>query len=218
MGLETQEYGKRTYLGITQGKVTSKDGNGNKQYNTAITGHLTDITFRDGEAAKFGPEIHLHIRDAGTEYILQMRFASGYAIGFMKAIENADLLKPITFAPWYKEKDDNKQGGMNLIQGGKQLPWKYTREEPNGMPEWEDIPDGQGGTKKSKWPVLVFLRKMLEEKMIPLVREAAEFVAAEAAVPAPVTPQEAAVRLYAPAAPTVADMPPIGGDDDDLPF
>lgn len=178
MGLETAQFGKKIFLSISEGKVTRNNDAGGKDHFTAVTGILTGISFREGEAAKYGTELHLHLSDNGEAFTLQMRLVSGYATAFMKAIENADLTKPITLAPWYSVKNDQKKSGMKLIQGGVELPWKYTRDHMHGCPEVMEVDNGDGSKSYNKGAQLKFLRTMLERDIAPKLRNNASNVQA----------------------------------------
>lgn len=182
------------------------------------------------------PELILDLHDGERPAQLAIRMGSGSFRQFVCCIENANLRQPIIIRPWYKEKDGKKAGGINLYQGDIQIAPKYTKKEPNGLPEVieRENPDTMK-VEKDYGPQLRFLRNILDGYVKTTVKEIAEMKAYEEAPKAigPMVPVAKQEQLALPAAadPSLAAgatpgattnaVPPeniTNGDEDDLPF
>lgn len=69
----------------------------------------------------------------GTNCVLDIPFDSRVNSRWMKLAESIDYNKPVRFSAWQDRKDDKI--AFNVQQDGVSVPQKYTREEPNGLPE-----------------------------------------------------------------------------------
>jgi len=150
-----------TYLTIKEGKIALKK-DGNVELHDNVTGKLTDISVK--EDGKYGAEIHLTIVGDKT-YKLQMKLDSGNGCSFMKAVPNADLSKPIEFSPWFKIIDNKKKSALYLNQDVT-IPWFFTRETPNGMPDPVKIRKG-GKDEWDYYDQVAFLKDYLLTKVKP---------------------------------------------------
>lgn len=155
------------YLTIREGKIAIKNGDKYTEHKN-VTGLLTDVRIK--EDGKFGPELHLSISGADS-YQLQIKLDSGYGKSFLRAIPNADVTKPITFSPWYKVVDDKKKTALYLNQGGESVPWYFTKETPNGMPELV-ITKVKGKQVFDDFDQVEFLKKYLLNKVKPKLKKA----------------------------------------------
>lgn len=77
---------------------------------------------------------NITITDGDANYVLDIPF-SGVRVNsrWMKIAENIDYTKPVRFTAWTDKKTDST--ALNIQQDGVTVPQKYTREEPNGLPE-----------------------------------------------------------------------------------
>ena len=108
----------------------------------------------------------LYLNANGTNCTLDMPFDHRTTGRFMKLAENIDFRKPVYFTAW-KDKDDKI--AFNVKQGGVTVPQKYTRAEPNGLPEpTQDF--------KGKWDYSAqekYLHDVMIDTVIPTVQAAA---------------------------------------------
>jgi hypothetical protein len=183
MGLENNS--NAIYLTISNGKVcrqvqsktdksierTNKNGKlVNEEFYDRISGTLTDIKVRQVEIA--GQQLkfwELKIEDEGKLYQLQFQYSSGYANGFLKSIQNADLSKRMSLIPFCKEEDGKKKTTLFINQGDGTLKHFYTKDNPNGLPQlvktkfkgkyvWDDT------------DMMNFLEEMINTKIKPLLK------------------------------------------------
>ena len=181
------------------------------------------------------PELILSLHDGDRPALLAIRMGSGSFRQFVCCIENANLRQPVTFRPWYKEKDGKKFGGINLYQGDVQLAPKYSKKDPNGLPEVTEVMnEATMKMEKNYGPQMKFLRGIMDNHVKPLVKEIRELKAYEEAPKAigpmvPLAKQEqlalppATEQLAAGGTPgaTTNAAPPAnieGDDESDLPF
>lgn len=163
MGLSNGTGGRKTFLNIKEGKIALRAKDGSIETFTHVSGVLTSITIKEG---KFGKELHLGLSDDGEEFLLQMKFDSGYARAFMMAIKNADLRLPMALAPKYEESDGKKKSSLFINQDGKGVKWFWTKEKPGDLPpmtsrEWK------GKTEWDNTAQMAYLEKMLLEEILP---------------------------------------------------
>lgn len=77
---------------------------------------------------------NITITDRDGRYILDIPFTNTRLNSrWMKMAESIDYRKPVRISGWLDKKTDSM--AMNIQQEGVTVPQKYTREEPNGMPE-----------------------------------------------------------------------------------
>lgn len=100
----------------------------------AVSGFVDKIERydREHEGRKFRGW-NLLINDGENQYNLDIPFDSKVNSRWMKLAEAIDYTKPVRFSAWTDKKTDST--AINLQQDGVSVPQKYTREEPNGLPE-----------------------------------------------------------------------------------
>jgi hypothetical protein len=139
------------YLGIVSGKIAQRKKEPTSTTTTRTTdegkliheelfssveGHITDITFKEGD---YGKQILVTIDNEGDKAILQMPFSSGTASSFIKALPNVDLSKPVKLSPKMEEKDGKKKTVLFVNQGGKAAKWFWTKDNPGDLPPMKKI-------------------------------------------------------------------------------
>lgn len=100
----------------------------------AVSGFVDKIERydREHEGRKFRGW-NITINDGENQYLLDIPFDSKVNSRWMKLAESIDYTKPVRFSAWTDKKTDST--AINLTQEGVSVPQKYTREEPNGLPE-----------------------------------------------------------------------------------
>lgn len=108
----------------------------------SIDGIITAMEIKDSE---FGDQLVLTIVDGPDKFILNIPVESRYFNSFAKTFKNIDYQKPVRLSPYsFKDKADQTKTiqGMNIsqefIDGWQKIEWFYTKEKPNGMPEWHE--------------------------------------------------------------------------------
>lgn len=153
MGLEEYGEGNGIYLKIKHGCIcqeaktekdgykkvegTLKDGTPWKKWirpYKAVSGYIDKIERydREFEGRKFRGW-NITINDEGNLYHLDIPFDSKVNSRWMKLAESIDYNKPARFSAWTDRKTDST--ALNVQQDGVSVPQKYSREEPNGLPE-----------------------------------------------------------------------------------
>lgn len=185
MGLENNTQGQRTFLSVMEGKfimrveegtdkaITRKNKMGNivhELYFTSLEGHLVYINTREHE--EYGKSWAIGIQDGEALYEVQLGYTSGYAMGFLKRVESLDFTKKVKLHPYYipKEGTDKHNAVLVLYQGGNKVEANYTKDNPNGLPEWEKITVDN----KEQWDStkqMQFFEDLLKEKVKPNLPE-----------------------------------------------
>lgn len=86
---------------------------------------------------EYGKTVHIKLADSDSSFILQLPWNSGLRDQFAKRVPNIDVEKPIEFS-CFPDKATEKPV-LLLKQGNENVPFKFTREHPNGLPEWKKI-------------------------------------------------------------------------------
>ena len=151
-----------------------KDDDGNvvktvieRQY-FGIGGILEGIKAKDGN---YGMTLELRIRTAQNLYNFSMKLDSSYGRSFMFRLNNIDPTKEIVLNPYNFEDSVKKNSkgeparviGISVLQKDRgfekdKVPSFYTKEEPKGLPEWEQTTVA-GQTKWNSDKQLDFLYK-----------------------------------------------------------
>ncbi len=109
-----------------------------------------------------GFKLHL-VNDAGTKAVLDLPINSRATGRFMKTAENLDFNKPVEFRAWHDSRSDST--AVFIGQDGASVPQKYTRENPNGLPEpTQDFKKNWDYSKQEE-----FLYRKMIDVVIPAV-------------------------------------------------
>jgi hypothetical protein len=176
MGLENKEEGN--YITILGGKFCQRVSEGtegavkrvNKIGNTvyekfhdSFTGKLTDIKVKDGT---YGKTWNFYFTDKKDTYILQLSYSNSFATAFLKMLPNIDLTKEMKISPSVKEVDGKNKSSLFVNQDGQSIKHAYTMENPNGMPDMEQV-EIKGEKVWDDTKRLVFLQKMVDTEILP---------------------------------------------------
>ena len=176
MGLETRQGGK--YITILGGKFCQRVEEGtegaktrvNKVGNTvhekfyeSFTGKLINITVQDGD---YGKTWNFSFQDKEDVYTLQLSYSNSFSTAFLKMLPNIDLTKEMKVSPSTKEVDGKKKNSLFINQDGVALKHAFTRDNPNGMPDMEQITI-KGVLVWDDTKRLEFLQKMVDETIVP---------------------------------------------------
>lgn len=108
-----------------------------EKFYDSFTGKLVGIKTQDGE---YGKSWVFSFKDGGEIYNLQLSYSNSFATAFLKMLPNVDLSKEMKVSPSTKIGDDGKnKSSLFINQDGVALKHAYTRENPNGMPDMEQI-------------------------------------------------------------------------------
>lgn len=151
MGLETRTGGN--YITILGGKFcqrvpegtegatqrTNKLGNTVfEKYYDSFTGKLIDIKVQDGT---YGKTWNFVFQDQKDPYTLQLSYSNSFSTALLKMLPNVDLTQEMKLSPSTKVDPETGKNKSSLFinQNGQALKHAFTRENPNGMPDMEQV-------------------------------------------------------------------------------
>jgi len=176
MALENRETGN--YITILGGKFCQrvKDGTEgsvkrvnkvgktvSEKFYDSFTARLIDIKTGDGA---YGKTWNFHFQDKGEVYILQLSYNNSLANALLKILPNADLTKEMKLSPSQKEENGKIKTSLFVNQDGVALKHYYSKEHPNGLPEWKQIVV-KGEKVWDSTDQLVFLENMVMTTIVP---------------------------------------------------
>ncbi|MDR1023299.1 MAG: hypothetical protein LBL94_08535 [Prevotellaceae bacterium] len=206
-----------TYLGIMNGKIIKRVPEGTpgatQRTNKAgasvhevrydhVIGILQEIGVSEG--GPYGPQWLFTLQDGAESYRLQVGENTRELTSLLLALPGCDFRNPISISPYdFTDSDGKKRSGVTLKQAGRKVPWFFTRENPNGLPELKPVTiDGKETWDSSER--IKFLRQYVDEHIAPLLP-----------APAASLPAEADDSLLPPDVPQDENRPEA---NDDLPF
>jgi len=192
MGLEQRQEGK--YITILGGKFcqrvpegtegaktrTNKIGNVvHEKFYDSFTGKLLDIKVQDGT---YGKTWNFVFQDKEEIYTLQLSYSNSFSTAFLKMLPNIDFSKEMKVSPSTKEVDGKNKNSLFISQDGVNLKHAFTRENPNGMPDMEQV-EVKGVMVWDDTKRLAFLYDMVVNDILPKLPKQAEEVAGSSPQP-----------------------------------
>lgn len=149
MGLEQRTGGK--FITILGGKFCQRVEEGTEgavkrtnklgkvvfeKFYDSFTGKLVSIKVQDGT---YGKTWNFGFKDGEDVYTLQLSYSNSFATAFLKMLPNVDLTKEMKISPSVKEVDGKNKSSLFINQDGIALKHAYTKDQPNGMPDMEQV-------------------------------------------------------------------------------
>ena len=130
-----------------------------------IDGVITGIETRENE---FGKQwvVSLLDQETGQTQSLQFNYSSGYAAAFLKALPNVDLSKKVKITPKLTIEGDKKKTTVFINQGGQACKWYFTKDNPNGLPELNQV-KVKGKLTWDDSDCMEFLEDMVKNTILP---------------------------------------------------
>lgn len=145
-GKVVRSYGGNKPEGNIPGLQQRTNKNGKVVYETFfdyIKGNLVkaELGQPPQDRPELGETLKLTFTSGSDSAMVQIKFDSAYGRGFCFALPNIDLNQEVNLQPYsYMSKKKNKEVmGLSVLQGVEQLPWAYTKENPNGIPQLEKV-------------------------------------------------------------------------------
>lgn len=176
MGLQNNQSGN--YINIIGGKLTQRVPEGTEgsisrtnkngkvvhemKYDS-FEGMITGIRTQDGN---FGKNWVFELQDGEENYQLRLSYSNSYATALLKMLPNIDVAKPVKITPKQEEIDGKTKTALFVNQDGKAIKHAYTKNEPNGLPEWEQI-TVKGQKEWDSTKQLEFLEDMVNKDIVP---------------------------------------------------
>jgi len=193
----------------TEGAITRVNKIGNtvhEKFYDSFTGKLESIKVKDGN---YGKTWNFGFRDQEELYILQLSYSNSFSTAFLKMLPNVDLTKEMKVSPSVKEVDGKNRSSLFINQDGNVLKHAYTKDNPNGMPDMEQV-TVKGELVWDDTKRMEFLQNMVETTIIPKLESMKANETAEAGI----APEQAP-------APTGLQGEPAPAEEinpDDIPF
>lgn len=176
MGLDNRQAGN--YITVLAGKLCQRVPEGTEgaiqrtnklgnvvfeKFYDSFTGRLVDIKVQDGT---YGKTWNFVFVDKEEPYILQLSYSNSFATALLKILPNIDLTKEFKVSPSVKMVDGKNKSTLFINQDGKALKHAYTRENPNGMPDMEQV-TVKGVLQWDDTKRLIFLQNMVDTVIMP---------------------------------------------------
>lgn len=150
-----------------------------EEFYDYVDGLITEINTKENDFGKFWM---ITLMDGDQTQILQMNYSSGYSNAFLKCLPNVDLKAKVKIIPSQKQEGDKKKTSIFITQHGKPVKWFFTKDNPNGLPQLQQI-KVKGKITWDDSDCMEFLEKMVNEQIKPNLPKAAGAVAIEPAEP-----------------------------------
>ncbi len=176
MGLSNYEKGN--YISIYQGKfsqsvpegfpgsVTRTNKNGrvvHEKYYDSFTGKLVGIKTQEGP---YGKNWMFSFKDHEDVYNLQLGYSNNYAVSILKMLPNIDLTKEMKVSPKSETVGDKTQTSLFINQNGNPIKHAFTKDNPNGIPQWEQI-TVKGVPTWDNTKQMLFLENLVMTQIVP---------------------------------------------------
>jgi hypothetical protein len=180
MGLN-QSQSKGVFLSITNGKLVrqfaspteksvsrvNKMGREvHEEFYDSLSGYLTDLKTKESE---YGKSWVITIKDDSVYYNLEMKYSSGYATSFLKALPNANLSEVINITPKLVIDGDKKQSVIFISQNGKGLKHYWTKDKPRELPPMVKV-KVRGVDTWDDTDRMVYLENYIKDNILPKVK------------------------------------------------
>lgn len=107
-----------------------------EEFYDSLTGTITDVKTKESEYGKFWV---VSVKDNSITHFLELKYSSGYAISFFKALPNIDVTKLVTITPRLNVDGEKKSSVIFLNQNGKAIKHFWTKDNQGDMPQLKKI-------------------------------------------------------------------------------
>lgn len=153
----------------TEGAVTRVNKLGNtvhEKFYDSFTAKLIGIRTKEDNGSGYGKSWIFDFIDGKEVYHLQLSYSNSFATAFLKMLPNIDLNAEMKVSPSIKEVDGKMRSSFFVNQNGVAVKHAYTKDNPNGMPNMEQI-TVKGALVWDDTKRLEFLHNMVETQIIP---------------------------------------------------
>lgn len=171
-----------TFLSIGDGKITkrvpqptansisrlTKQGKQvHEEIYDGVSGLVLDIKIH--EHKEFGKFWNVILKDDDQVYTLQMNYSGGYASAFLKTLPNVNIFEAIRLVPKMEIQGEKKRVTLFVTQNGVPLKHYYTRDNPNGLPQMQQI-KVKGKLAWDDSDMMEFLENMVNSTILPKIK------------------------------------------------
>ena len=171
----------------TEGAITRVNKINNtvhEKFYDSFTGKLESIQVKDGN---YGKTWNFGFRDQEELYILQLSYSNSFSTAFLKILPNIDLTQEMKVSPSMKEVDGKNKSSLFVNQNGVALKHAYTRDNPNGMPDMEQV-TVKGELVWDDTKRMEFLHNMVNTLILPKLEAVPQSTTGEAVAPVEAKP------------------------------
>ena len=180
----------------------------------SLCGRIADVDCTENE---YGAKLLVTLAVGGDELLIRMPFDSAQAFGVLNVLPRIDFSADVELIA--RPGDGKGRAALFVKQGGQVLKHAFTRENPNGRPDWVPHTMGDGRVVYDKSAQTAFFKSLIEETRGKISAALNDCPPAPVPnVPAPKTPVAASLKMHADAAAMDAPAHIVGEYEDDLPF
>lgn len=142
-----------------------------EEFYDSLGGKITDIKTKESEYGKFWV---VTVNSSGTNYYLEMKYSSGYATSFLKALPNVDFKENVILTPKLNVDGDKKQSVLFINQYNKGLKHYWTKDDKKELPDLKKIKvkgvDTWDDTDRMEY-LEQYVKSNILQKIKPVVQE-----------------------------------------------
>jgi predicted DNA-binding transcriptional regulator AlpA len=182
MGLQSnQSGGNGVFLSITNGKLvrqfkqptdksvkrTNKMGREvHEEFYDSLTGFISDIKTKESDYGKFWV---VSVKDDKHTYFLEMKYSSGYAVSFLKALPNVSFSELVTLTPKLTIDGDKKSSVVFINQNGVGLKHFWNKANPGELPQLKQI-KVKGVSTWDDTERMEYLEEYVKSNILPMIK------------------------------------------------
>jgi hypothetical protein len=181
MGLQSNTNGNGVFLSITNGKLvrqfkqptdksvkrTNKLGREvHEEFYDSLTGYITDIKTKESEYGKFWV---VTVKDQEFTYFIELKYSSGYAVSFLKALPNVSFSNVVTLTPKLTIDGDKKSSVLFINQHGVGLKHYWNKANPGELPQLKQI-KVKGVTTWDDTERMEYLEDYVKNNILPMIK------------------------------------------------
>ena len=175
------------FINLKKGKLIAQVEGERNEFNS-FTGFVNeiDIVTKNYNAKDYEAIVlHLSDPDDGKAYEMAFDISSGYANAFCCISPNIDFKLALTISGGTEKLENgNEYGKLFIAQGGNPLKWYFSKSSGHQLPEPE-VKTDRNGTYKDYAARIAYFKKLITEKIRPLVLAAVKYRNAENATAEP---------------------------------
>lgn len=145
-------------------RVTKTGKTVHEELYNYVEGYITDIRVREHQ--EFGKFWAVQLADGDQAYQVEMKYSSGYASSFLKALPNVDLNCKVKLSPKQTIEGDKKKTTLFVNQMGTAVKHFYTKDNPNGLPRLQQV-KVKGVLTWDDTEMMEFLEEMVKTTILP---------------------------------------------------
>jgi predicted DNA-binding transcriptional regulator AlpA len=181
MGLQSNQGGNGVFLSITNGKLVrqfkqptdksvsrvNKVGKEvHEEFYDSLTGFISDIKTKESDYGKFWV---VSVKDDKHTYFLEMKYSSGYAVSFLKALPNVSFSELVTLTPKLTIDGDKKSSVVFINQNGVGLKHFWNKANPGELPQLKQI-KVKGVSTWDDTERMEYLEEYVKSNILPMIK------------------------------------------------